>query len=142
MTKVIPYVMVKNALNAINTYTEVFDAKVLMREKFNEHVAKDMNLPKDFDFENSTMHARIQVGDTLIYLSDDPEAETKTNQIELNIEFSSEEEIKKVFEKCKSKGWYIGMNLDKMFWGALYAKVKDPFGIGWQFNFELPKDAK
>jgi PhnB protein len=39
------------------------------------------------------------------------------------------------------QGGEVIMPLDVAFWGARFGMLRDKYGIGWMFNYELPKSA-
>jgi PhnB protein len=47
----------------------------------------------------------------------------------------SEDEARELYKKL-SAGGRIEMELQKMFWGALYASFADKFGVQWMINFD------
>lgn len=56
------------------------------------------------------------------------------NNISLALEFESEEEIQNVYDRFSQDGTVL-MELQDTFWGAKYAKVKDPYGVIWDLNY-------
>lgn len=70
MTKAIPYLLVKNGKKAIELYENLFRAKLIEHQPFNKEIGKEFGLPEDFDYENSTMHAKLDIDGALIYLAD------------------------------------------------------------------------
>ena len=57
------------------------------------------------------------------------------NNISFTLEMESEEEINEIYSRLTDKGTGH-MELQDTFWGAKYAKVKDPFGMTWDLNFQ------
>ncbi|WP_051317066.1 VOC family protein [Ectobacillus panaciterrae] len=55
--------------------------------------------------------------------------------IDLALEFASEEEARKAFEGL-SRGGEVLMPFDRVFWGAMFGRVTDPFGISWNIMAE------
>lgn len=142
MVRVIPYLTVKNGKEAIELYKDIFSAKLLDHRPALKEQGADFNLPEDFDYENSTMHAELEIGGSHIYLSDNmgPPIEPSEQRIEILLELDTKEEIEAIYNKAKEKGSEIKMELQQMFWGAMYARFKDPLGISWQLNHSLPQE--
>jgi PhnB protein len=136
MVKAIPYLLVKNGKKAIEIYKELFDAKVIEHQPFSTEVGKEFGMPDDFDYENSTMHAKLDISGALIYLADNVTQRGKAPGIvEITLDLETKEQIDKIYNKAKEKGYSILMELEKTFWGAYFARFEDPEGIGWQLNY-------
>ncbi len=66
MVKAIPYLLVKNGKKAIEIYKELFETKVIEHQPSSKEVGKEFGMPDDFDYENSTMHAKLDISGALI----------------------------------------------------------------------------
>ena len=65
--------MVKNGKEAIELYKELFGAKVVEQIPFSKEMGGEhFGFPDDFDYENSTMHAVLDIGGAVVMLSDNP----------------------------------------------------------------------
>lgn len=142
MVRVIPYLTIKNGKKAIELYKEVFNAKLMDHQPVSKEQGANFNLPENFDYDNSTMHAELEIGRSHIYLSDNmgSQIESSGQRIEILLELDTKEEIEAIYNKAKERGAEIKMELQETFWGAMYARFKDPFGIGWQLNHTLPQE--
>ena len=136
MVKAIPYLSVSSGKQAIELYSKVFNAKELSRMPYTDDVGKSMGFPDDYDYDNSTMHASIGLGDAIVYLADSGSSKSDMGNVDVLLEIDNKHEIQSYFENAKKEGFTIAWELEKTFWGAWYAKVVDPFGIGWQLNFQ------
>jgi PhnB protein len=117
---VTPYLAVPNAKEAIDFYTRALGAKERVR----------MPGPGD-----SIMHAELEIGDSLIMLSDPfPQASTKTPKelggTSVNI-FVYDEDIDALYKQAVDAGATSLMEPDDMFWGDRFGLVQDPFGHTW-----------
>ncbi|MHA2250368.1 MAG: VOC family protein [Candidatus Kariarchaeaceae archaeon] len=141
MVAIRPYLSVKNALEAIELYKKIFDAKVISHMPVEKEQASSMGLPKDADFSKTTMHSELSIGDAEIYMSDNFSGEVleKTNTSIL-IEPDSLEQVQEFYKNAEDSGCEIGMKLEKQFWGDWFGSFKDPFGISWQLNYSPPKE--
>ncbi|MHA2125709.1 MAG: VOC family protein [Promethearchaeota archaeon] len=137
MVKIIPYLLVKNGKEAIDLYKKLFNAEVIDHQPFSKEVGGEFGFPDDFDYESSTMHAELGIGGAEIYLSDNPTDRGSDigSNVEIVLDLESKDQIEAIYNKAKEIGCEIGMELQKMFWGSYYARIKDPLGIGWQLNF-------
>jgi PhnB protein len=117
---VTPYLAVPNAAEAIDFYTRALGAKERTR----------MDGPG-----GSIMHAELELGDSLIMLSDPfPQASTKTPK-ELGGTSVSimvyVDDIDGLYKQAIDAGATSLMEPDDMFWGDRFGSVQDPFGHSW-----------
>jgi PhnB protein len=122
------------ARNALEYYKEVFEGEVLRVQTFGE-----ADFPSPPEIADHIMHAQFKKGELFFMMSDSfpGQAPTAGNQVSLVLELESEEDINMYYERLSEKGTVI-MELQDTFWGAIYAKVKDPYGINWDLNFTKP----
>jgi len=121
-------------------YREAFGAgpPAIMRFKENPEAGK---LPEEE--MNLILHINLNLGENLMLMgSDVPRSMgmkvVMGNNVHLMIEAESEWEAKKLYAKL-SDGGKVHMELQKTFWGALYANFTDKFGVEWMINFAYPK---
>ena len=137
MTKAIPYLLVKNGKEAISLYEGIFNAKLIEHMPFDKEVGSQMGIPDDFDYENSTMHAKLEINGALIYLADNaigPKFDSSGN-VEVTLDLETQKQIETFYNKALKAGSTVKMPLEKTFWGAYFARFEDPQGIGWQLNY-------
>ena len=140
MTKIIPYLQVKNGKKAIDHYKVLFNAELIDHQPFSKEIGTEFGFPKNFDYENSTMHAELKIEDAFFYLSDNPDQPHElTSNVEIVLDLDSKGKIDVIYSKAQKMGLKIKMELQKTFWGAYYARFEDQFGIGWQLNFTKPQ---
>lgn len=134
--KLTPYLMMNgNCEEAIKYYQEIFGAKTITIMRYKEaHRMAKMEVDKD-DMEK-IMHSVIQIGESIIYLSDIVKGQSRleTGNINMTIEFEQYEQQLEVYNKLLEGGSAI-MPLQDMFWGASFAKVIDKYGIIWLLEF-------
>jgi PhnB protein len=137
MVQTIPYLLVKSGKKAIALYEECFGAKLISHEPFKEDLGKMMGFPEDFDYKNSTMHARLDILGAPIYLADNAMGAPfdSSGNVEVLLDLESKEQLDLIYEKAKNLGFNIKMELQKTFWGAYFARFEDTEGIGWQINY-------
>lgn len=119
------------ARDALEYYKEVFEGEVLGIQTFGE-----ADFPSPPEISDHIMHAQFKKGELFFMMSDSfpGQAPTSGNHISLVLELESEEEINTYYKRLTEKGNAV-MELQDTFWGAIYAKVKDPFGITWDLNY-------
>lgn len=147
MVKVYPYLFVENCKKAIKLYEKVFGAKLITHMPIVKETGQQMGFPDDFNYDESTMHAIIEINGAQIMLADmilplsmagksleDLQFENFGN-MEVMLEPENEEQIKDFYKKAKDLGFTIKMELMKREWGAWFARFEDTEGIGWQLNY-------
>jgi PhnB protein len=142
MVKIIPYLAVKNGKKAIALYENLFEVEVKRNEPFTEEMGKEFGFPEDYDYENSTMHAELEIYGNEVYLSDDVHSseEEAKGRVDVLLDLETKEQIEKIYNKAKELGCKISKELEKQFWGAYFASFQDEFGIGWQLNFNVGEE--
>jgi PhnB protein len=117
---VTPYLAVDDAAEAIEYYRKAFGAKERVR----------MDAP-----EGKIGHAELEIGDSLIMLSDPfPQATTRSPK-ELGGTSASifmyVEDVDAVVKKAVDEGATITMEVADQFWGDRFGSITDPFGHLW-----------
>jgi PhnB protein len=117
---VTPSLAVDDAAEAIKYYKQAFGAKERMR----------METP-----DGKIGHAELEIGDSLIMLSDPfPQASTKSPK-EIGGTSASVflyvEDVDAVVQRAVDKGATVTMEVADQFWGDRFGTVTDPFGHVW-----------
>lgn len=117
---VTPYLVVDDAAEAIDYYTKAFGAKERGR----------MEAPG-----GKIGHAELEIGDSLVMLSDPfPQATTRTPK-ELGGTSASVflyvEDVDAVVKQAVDAGATITMEVEDQFWGDRFGTIQDPFGHLW-----------
>ena len=131
-SQAIPYLsFIDNAREALEYYKEVFEGEILNLQTFGE-----AEYPTPPEISERIMHAQFKKGELSLMVSDSFLGHTIEigNNISLVLEFDSEEELQKTYDRLRSAGT-VFMELQDTFWGAKFAKVKDKYGIVWDLNF-------
>jgi len=115
-----PYLAVEDAASAIEFYQRAFDAKERVR----------MPGPG-----GAIMHAELEIGDSVLMLSDPfPQASTKPpkelggTSVSLMLYV---EDTDASYRQAIDAGATSLMEPDDMFWGDRFSSVQDPFGHSW-----------
>lgn len=80
------------------------------------------------------MHAEIQIGDSVVMLSDSVMEPARASSIMLYVP-----KVDKVVAKAVSAGASVIMPVQDMFWGDRFGRVKDPFGNFWSIASRTEK---
>jgi PhnB protein len=119
--RIVPYLSIKGAADAIKYYETAFGAKEVMR----------MPGPDG----KSIMHAEIKIGPSLIFVSDEfPQASTRSPATLKGTTVAMMfyvEDVDKVFNQAVAAGGKAIMPPSNMFWGDRFCKLADPFGHEW-----------
>jgi PhnB protein len=115
-----PYLAVDDAAEALEYYKKAFGAKERGR----------MEAP-----DGKIGHAEIQIGDSLVMLSDPfPQASTRTPK-ELGGTTASVflyvEDVDAFVQKAIDAGATVTMEVADQFWGDRFGTITDPFGHSW-----------
>ena len=126
---------------AFNFYQSVFGGKIsLMRYKEMPGAEKMPTKEKE-----KVMHATLPLGKAGMLMGSDvpgsmlDEFKFGTNTY-IMIETESEKEAHNLYDKLSAEG-KVEMELQKMFWGALYASFTDKFGVQWMINYTYEQKA-
>jgi len=86
--------------------------------------------------KNSIVHARLQVGDTLLMGSDcPPEYYEKPQGLTVSLLADTPAEAERIFGAL-ADGGKVQMPLEETFWAVRFGMVKDRFGTPWMVNCE------
>ena len=115
-----PYLAVESAADAIEFYKKAFGAKERVR----------MEAPG-----GGIAHAEVQIGDSIVMLSDPfPQASTKPPK-ELGGTSASVmlyvEDVDALAKQAVDAGATVLMEVSDQFWGDRFGSVQDPFGHSW-----------
>lgn len=126
----IPYLVFDGeAEEALNLYHAALGGEISQIMRFGD--MPDPNLPPSM--KERIMHAELQAGELLIYVSDSPRPVVRGDRVSLMLQCSSEAELDRVFS-ILSQGGSVSVQPQKMFWNAYYTNFTDRFGIPWQLN--------
>ncbi|ASS73591.1 hypothetical protein CIG75_00435 [Tumebacillus algifaecis] len=130
--RLIPYLSFDGkAEEAMNFYADALGGEVTQLDRYSG--ARGMEIPAGY--EDKVLHGRVKIGDHFLYFSDAKRDLASGEQMSLTVEFDHEEQVDRAFELLSKEG-QVFMPLDKMFWGAKYAKLTDKYGIQWDLNYQ------
>jgi PhnB protein len=123
---VVAYLTVEGGGDAIDFYEKAFGAKVAAKQ-----LADD---------GKRVMHADLEINGGRIYLSDDfhtgtggTSAPTALGGTGVTIHLETPE-AEQLWANAVEAGATEIMPLKKQFWGALYGRLRDPFGHSWSIG--------
>lgn len=124
-TGVTPHLTTPDALRAIDFYHEAFGAELAF---------------KMLDDSGRVLHAHLKLNNGSVFLHDDfPEyrgglAAPKPESICLHLKVDNAD---RWFERAVNAGAVVEAELQNMFWGDRYGRVRDPWGYVWAIAHPL-----
>ena len=111
----------KNSLKAIEFYKKAFNAKTL----------EVLPAPDG----RSTMHATIQIGDSILMMGDEQPSQGCKSAESLGASpvslYIYVPNVDAAFKQAVAAGAAVTMPVGDMFWGDRCGSLKDPFGYSW-----------
>ena len=119
-----PYIIVRNAQQAIDFYAKALGAEA-------RSVSKMPNGDK-------IMNAQLQIGDSVLMLNDEfPEwgalGPSADSNLPVTLHINSKD-VDADFRRAVDAGMEVTMPLENMFWGDRYGQLKCPFGYKWSMG--------
>lgn len=115
-----PYLIVRNCAEALGFYVKAFGAKEKVR----------MAMP-----DGSIMHAEIQIGDSMLMLTEENPSWGAQSPLSLGGNATSvliyTKDAEALVARAEAAGCTVEMPVAPMFWGDRYGKVRDPYGHSW-----------
>jgi len=122
-----------NCEEAMNFYAEVLGGKILFMMKAKGSPMEAQCPP---DFLDKIMHARIQVGTTLIMASDSPHGRyNKPQSFAINVGTDEPAEADRIYAAL-AEGGAQTMPIAETFWAQRFGMCTDRFGTPWMVNCE------
>jgi uncharacterized glyoxalase superfamily protein PhnB len=88
---------------------------VVQHMPFTKEMGAQMGFPKDLNYENSTMHAELDIDGAKIMLSDNPMNKKGSGNVQVYVNFNSKEDLDKLYEKVKKKKFPLLIPYEKTF---------------------------
>jgi PhnB protein len=121
---------------ALGFYEKMLGAKVLMMMRFKESPVGPEAGMMPPNAEEKIMHARFQVGESVVMASDGRNTGTAVFKgFSLSITTADEAEAGRIFAAL-SEGGQIRMPMTKTFFSPCFGMVADRFGVGWMVIVE------
>ncbi|SFL36110.1 PhnB protein [Paenibacillus sp. 1_12] len=130
MAKLYPYIYCENAREQAAFYAKALGGKIVGVQTFAEipNVSDEM--------KDKVMHLVLQTSDLVLFMADSVSEPVKRGGgLDLGLEYKTEQEARQVFEGL-SQGGSVIMPFEKMFWGSMFGRLQDPYGVFWQIVTE------
>ncbi|GMK42596.1 VOC family protein [Paenibacillus sp. CCS19] len=133
MAKLTPYFYSEDARSQADFYVQALGGQIIEQMTYGQAPGTDEAL-KDRIIHMSFIAAGVNffIADTM------HEPPGRSSSFDLNLEFKTDEEAQRAFANL-SEGGRIIMALEKQFWGTLFGRLEDKFGIKWQISTEALK---
>jgi PhnB protein len=130
MAKLYPYIYCENAREQAAFYAQALGGKIVGIQTFAEipNVSDEM--------KDKVMHLVMQTSDLVLFMADSvSEPVQRGGGLDIGLEYKTEQEARQVFEGL-SQGGSVIMPFQKMFWGSMFGRLQDPYGVFWQIVTE------
>jgi PhnB protein len=123
-----------NCEEAFRFYEKHLGGKIIMMMKQSQAPG---GAPKDAG--NAIIHARIDIGDTVLTGNDVPPAVfQKIRSVYLNLSLDSSAEVERVHQVL-AEGGEVYMPLQETFFATRFSQLRDRFGVLWSIIHERPR---
>jgi PhnB protein len=113
---------------ALAYYEQHLGAKTLMKMTHSQSPEPEKTPP---GMENAVMHARIQIGDGVLFASDGPLGHTEPmRSAYLTLSVDSNEEAERIYAAL-TEGGQVFMPIAETFFAHRFAMLRDRFGVNW-----------
>lgn len=120
-----------NCAEAFRFYEKQLGGKITSMATFKD-LPDPANMPPDW--ENKVLHARMEIGGSVLMGADVPTAEPMRSAY-LSLGFETAEETERVYELL-SDGGQIFMKMGETFFASRFAMLRDRFGTSWMLTHE------
>ena len=115
-----------NCEQAFRFYEQHLGAKITMMMNHQQQPAAASVPP---NWKNAILHARIEIGDTVLMGADIPNAEPMRSAY-LTLTLDTPEEAERIYALL-SEGGEVFMKMEKTFFASRFAMLRDKFGTSW-----------
>jgi PhnB protein len=120
-----------NCEQAFRFYEQHLGGKITMMRRHGEQ-PDQANVR--FDWKNAILHARIEIGKTVLMGADIPGAEPMRSAY-LTLRVDSDEEAERLYVLL-AEGGQIFMKMEQTFFASRFAMLRDRFGTSWMLLHE------
>jgi PhnB protein len=130
VAKLTPYFYSTNARKQVEFYISALGGEIHQQMTYGEAPGQDDEAMRD-----KIIHMAFTAAGVNFYIADSCTNEPleNNNGFDLTLEFATDNEAKDAFSKLSAGGTVI-MPLEKQFWGTLFGRIQDKYGIKWQIT--------
>lgn len=129
MAKLTPYFYSNNAREQAEFYVSALGGEIHQQMTYGDAPGTDESM------RDKIIHMAFTAAGVDFYIADTSSNEPLgvNSGFDLTLEFATDDEAKDAFTKLSVGGTVI-MPLEKQFWGTLFGRVQDKYGIKWQIT--------
>lgn len=118
---------------AFKFYEQVLGGKIIMLSRFAD---SPMAQQMPAEMAGKILHARIQIGDTVLMGSDPPpDRHSPQKGFALSLQVKTAAQAEKIFDSLSANG-QVGMAMGKTFFAERFGMLTDRFGVPWMIVCE------
>lgn len=126
MAKLTPYFYSDNAREQAAFYVSALGGELQQHMTYGDVPGTDGAI------KDRIIHMSFTAGGVSFYIADTMhEPPGRGHGLDLSLEFATDEQAQEAFAKL-SQGGTVIMALEKQFWGSLFGRLQDKYGIKWQ----------
>jgi PhnB protein len=130
MAKLTPYFYSHDARAQAEFYVQALGGEIREQMTYGQAPGTDEEL------KDKIIHMAFTAAGQNFYIADTMhETPGHSSGFDLCLEFKTDEEAQQAFTNL-SNGGKVVMPLEKQFWGSLFGRVEDRYGIKWQVTTE------
>lgn len=130
MAKLTPYFYSEDAKVQAGFYVQALGGEIINQMTYGQAPGTDESM------KDKIIHMVFKAAGVTFYIADTMhEPPGRSTSFDLNLEFKTDEEALQAFANL-SEGGRVIMPLEKQFWGTLFGRLEDRFGIKWQISTE------
>lgn len=130
MAKLTPYFYSEDAKAQAGFYMQALGGEIIDQMTYGQAPGTDESM------KDRIIHMVFKAAGVTFYIADTMyEPPGRSTSYDLNLEFKADEEAQQAFANL-SEGGRVIMPLEKQFWGTLFGRLEDQFGIKWQISTE------
>ncbi|QHW32432.1 VOC family protein [Paenibacillus rhizovicinus] len=131
MAKLTPYIYSSNAREQADFYAKALGGEIASVQTFGDMPG---GAPED---RERVMHLILRAAGLTFYMADSDTIQ-RGNGLDLTLEYERAEEAEQAFNNLAARGSVL-MPFAKMFWGSMFGRLVDPYGIRWQISTTTPE---
>ncbi|MFC4100244.1 VOC family protein [Paenibacillus xanthanilyticus] len=120
------YIFSDNAREQADYYARILDGKVVLLHIYDELAVSEHQATDRVE------HLELHAAGAVFYLAD-MKGIVRGNALDLTLEYGTDEEAGRVFEAL-AEGSTVLVPFTSMFWGRMYGRLIDRYGVGWQIT--------
>ncbi|NBI29245.1 VOC family protein [Chengkuizengella marina] len=131
MARLYPYIFSNDAKKQAEFYVQALQGEMINVQTYSDapEAAKEI--------KDKVMHLVFQAAGIHFFMSDSVKEPIQSgNQMDLTLEFETEEAARNAFDNL-SNGGKVVMPFEKMFWGSMFGRLEDSYGVRWQITTQM-----